>query len=555
LGAVAWAGLLSGNATAQDAVTPQAAVAATTTAQQAAPKRPSFAELEATLDGVIKSLVEGNVISPEQAGALRQQAADAARTTVNETPPVAAEKVIRVPYVPESTKQEIRDQVRGALREDVVGDVLQQAKQERWGVPGVLPAWIDKIKFKGDVRLRAQSDMFGPSNAENGYLDFNTINAKGGIGRAGPDAFLNTTEDRFRLRTRARLGMDATLTNSLKAGLRLSTGNATDPVSTNQTLGTYANRYQTLWDQVYLKFDGYDSDRYNWLTLWGGRIPNPWLSSDLVWDDDLGFEGIAATLRMNLHFGGGLLDQDDNRRTAFFTAGAFPLQEVERSGHDKWLYGAQVGTEWVTLRQSVFKLGAAYYAYENIVGERNDLDSTLKDFTAPRFVQKGNTMFDIRNDVDASTNLYALAADYKLVNVTATVDVARFAPTHLWFTLDYVDNVGFDSKDIEKRTGEKVDGKTKGYQCAVTVGWPDVGAPRNWRVNVSYRYLERDAVLDAFTDSDFHLGGTDAKGWIVGGEYGLMQDAWLRLRYMSSDEIDGPPLAIDVVQLEINARF
>ena len=30
-------------------------------------------------------------------------------------------------------------------------------------------------------------------------------------------------------------------------------------------------------------------------------------------------------------------------------------------------------------------------------------------------------------------------------------------------------------------------------------------------------YAAADAVLDAFTDSDFHLGGTDAKGYYLGG--------------------------------------
>jgi hypothetical protein len=62
-------------------------------------------------------------------------------------------------------------------------------------------------------------------------------------------------------------------------------------------------------------------------------------------------------------------------------------------------------------------------------------------------------------------------------------------------------------------------------------------------------------VLDAYADSDFHGGGTDAEGWTLGFEYGLTRAASLQFRYMSADEIDGPPLAIDVVQLDLNARF
>ena len=54
-----------------------------------------------------------------------------------------------------------------------------------------------------------------------------------------------------------------------------------------------------------------------------------------------------------------------------------------------------------------------------------------------------------------------------------------------------------------------------------------------WRVSLGYRYLERDAVLDAFTDSDFRLGGTDVQGFIVGGEYALTPRVLLRARYLS----------------------
>ena len=67
--------------------------------------------------------------------------------------------------------------------------------------------------------------------------------------------------------------------------------------------------------------------------------------------------------------------------------------------------------------------------------------------------------------------------------------------------------------------------------------------------------MERDAVLDAFNDSDFHRGGTDAEGYSIGGELGLLKNTWARLRYLSADEIDGPPLGIDVLQIDLNAKF
>jgi len=83
-----------------------------------------------------------------------------------------------------------------------------------------------------------------------------------------------------------------------------------------------------------------------------------------------------------------------------------------------------------------------------------------------------------------------------------------------------------------------------------------------WRALVGYRYLERDAVMDEFTDSDFHFGGTDARGYYVVGDYGLANRVWLRLRYLSANEIDGPAtvsgpttLGIDTLQIDVNTRF
>ena len=94
-----------------------------------------------------------------------------------------------------------------------------------------------------------------------------------------------------------------------------------------------------------------------------------------------------------------------------------------------------------------------------------------------------------------------------------------------------------------------------GYLARLTVGYPQIHERWQWNTSFAYRHLDSDAVPDAFTDSDFHLGGTDAKGWIVGGKVGLARNTWLQLRYMSSDAIDGPPLGIDTLQVDLNGKF
>jgi hypothetical protein len=76
-----------------------------------------------------------------------------------------------------------------------------------------------------------------------------------------------------------------------------------------------------------------------------------------------------------------------------------------------------------------------------------------------------------------------------------------------------------------------------------------------WRAAVGYRYVKRDAVIDAWTDADFHGGGTNAAGYYVWTQFGLAKNAWIRARYMSANEIDGPRYGLDIFQLDVNARF
>jgi hypothetical protein len=212
----------------------------------------------------------------------------------------------------------------------------------------------------------------------------------------------------------------------------------------------------------------------------------------------------------------------------------------------------------------------SYYGFINVVGQRNDFNSTSKDWTAPAFIAKGNTVFDIRKpppDVDAQ--LFALASDFELVNAMIELAYRGVSPVDVVFRLDYVENIGFDAADVQSRVGRSVSERNQGWFAELEVGSPQVRGKGDWQLFAGYKSLQRDAVLDSFTDSDFHAGGTDAEGWLLGGSYGIARNLWLRARWLSADEIDGAPegfesngtpviftpLAIDVLQVDLNARF
>ncbi len=512
-------------------------------------------ELRNTVVNLLEGLVQRGVITREDAQAM---VADAQRRAETETAAVRAQAdaeqgAVRVTYVPEIVKDEIEAAVRADVQDLVVEDVVARAKTEGWGVPAALPEWVRNIEFGAVLRVRGEGDYFDEQNAVSTYRDFNAINEAGGIGLAGPDGFMNTTEDRSRLRARLRMDLAAHVSPNITARLAVSTGNMNDPISMNETLATYGRRLNFAVQDASIEWNTGNERATRNFDLHAGRFQNPFLSTSMIWDVDLSFEGLAGEVAFDVF----RRDTTGFEPGVSLLLGAFPLEEVELAADDKWLYAGQIGLNVPISRGgSYFRFASAYYQFRNIVGLRNAPESRLNDYTAPALLARGNTLFDIRNDVDPNneTNLFALAADYELANVTAQLDFAAFGDTRVVVTADYVENRGFDPLAVEARIGQPIEARTTGRQIELSVGQA-IAEAGNWRVFAAYRYLERDAVIDAFTDSDFALGGTDTEGFYVGFDLGVARNSWFTTKWLSSNEIDGPPLSIDVLQLDWNTRF
>jgi len=525
------------------------------TAALAADERQSLEELRNTVINLLQALVDQGVISREKAAQMVKQAqekaaADAAALAKSE------EGAVRVPYVPQIVKDEISKQVAAQVEPAVVADVVKEAKQEQWGIPGALPDWIRRGNIFGTIMVRQEGLLYGRNNMPNAYLNYNNVNAAGGIVKAGSNAFFDTTVDRFRFRGAARLGFETSFSDSISAGLRLSTGNSTDLVSPTQTLDGTAP-YTFGLDNLYVRLDERTAQRFPWLSVIGGRFTSPWFTpTDLVFHKQLNFNGVAVTGRL------GIGDGNAAQSHVFLTLGAMPIQDLSptvenslSSSSNKWLYAGQLGADLYFADNQRLRLAVALYDFLNYEGRLNAPFSNTNDFTAPQFFRIGNTVFDIRNNNDPTSNLFAIASKFRLVNIAASYDipVGRY---NFEFTADAVKNVGFNQSEILARTGLNVAPHTKGYQGEISFGHPAVLTAGTWRGLVGYRYLQRDAVIDAFTDSDFHyFGGTDATGYYLIGDYGVATRVWVRFRYQSANSIDGPTFDVDTVQLDLNARF
>ncbi len=481
------------------------------------------------LEALIQLLKEKKVVSGEEAARFTRKLRQTERQEeTKKVITIIPRGQMYMKQLTDTVAADIKDQVKDQVKYEIKDEVVREIKLgER---TGPVPSWTQRIRWGGDIRLRHQQDLF---DKENGLVQ----------NPSDPDFLLNSTANRTRERIRVRVALKAEVNDQVEVGVRLSSGNEREPVSTNDTLGDYLNKDGFVLDQAFIRWVPIPE-----VTLLGGRMPNPFFSSDLVWDGDVNFEGIAVQINKPLV---GIW-------RSFANLGYFPIQEVALSQHDKYMIGTQVGLEYEPRPEILGKFGIAYYDYHNITGVSNTANNTgYFDYTLPAFRQWGNDYYDINTFVSTAGTpvAYGLDSEFRLLNLTMSLDVALFTPVDIALKLDYVTNLAFDHDEILKRTGESLDRETDGFMVGLAVGYSKVTHLGEWKTSIAYKYLEKNAVLDAFTDSDFHLGGTNAKGWIIGVDVGLYDNTWATARWLSSDVISGVPYSIDTLQIDLNTRF
>jgi Putative porin len=552
---------------------------------------------------LINLLVQQGVITQEQATALIKQSEDdayVAREAVRnaaakadgaeKTAAAAADAVSppgtkRVTYVPEIVKKQ--------LREDIRREVMEKAQKERWAASGAVPEWVSRVRFFGDVRVRYEGDFFPKGNNPLTAVNYNAINSGNPYDTGNTNGnfwpTFDTDQNRNRDRLRARLGLEADLSGGFWAGLRIATGDSNAPVSFNQSLGGSGgdfSKYAIWLDRAYIKYAPWSD-----VAFIAGRFDNPFFSpTDLVYHQDLGFDGFAARVRREVAPG----------ITPYARVGAFPIfntdlnagsnQPLKSPSQDKWMFGGQLGSNFHIVPEVEFTFGAAYYDFTNVQGRvsspcivANTTDVCDTDFLRPSFAQKGNTYMALRNiplfdgagQPNAQLQFYGLASKFRDVNLSARLDLGQFDPVHVVLDGEYVQNVAFNRADIADRIlanlipaggavaptppgtspNTSYDGGNKGWLARLTVGDRELKKLWDWNAHVGYKLLESDAVIDAFTDSDFGLGGTNLKGYFVGANLALGANVWTSVRWMSANQAAGSPYAVDIVQVDLNAKY
>ena len=282
-----------------------------------------------------------------------------------------------------------------------------------------------KLKISGDLRLRAQGD----------YSD-------------------NDGANRTSTQLRARVGATYALNERMTLGGRIVTGDSDDPNSTDVQLSNWNDDLQISLDLAYAQLN------FGNLKFYGGKIPNPFVRTDLVWDGDVNPQGASAVYKLPLAGGG-----------AFRANGLLFSVDEQAAGPDSTMGGVQLGFDSPSYGGFKYDLAGGYYRYS--LGSLAGADS-------------GDWRSNRRNP-DGS-----FASDYELVDVVA--GLSWQGANEKWplrVVGDYVRNLG------------AIDNQDTGYSVDVSLGRASKAG--DWRFTYGYSQTDVDAVLAAFSHDNIGI--------------------------------------------------
>jgi hypothetical protein len=325
-----------------------------------------------------------------------------------------------------------------------------------------------------------------------------------------PSATANESDIyRIRMRLKGKFHMS----KDLDINFRLVTGGkgagaAENNTSANQTLDNTFAFKEVVFDQAYFAWaPSFGSISTN---LVGGKMPNPFHRSELVWDSDVTPEGLSETFTYKI---------GKTKLQGVF--GQFILEQSNGVGQGVELFAFQgVITQKTPIGK--FKFSGAYYDY-------NDAESS-------------STILDFDNTTGVEVKLANFIGEWSEKVYGHKVKV--FA--------EYVENTG-DFKGLAAELN-------KGWQVGAKLGKSGKKLG-DWDLKAIYRVSQRDAVFAGLDDSDFAGGdntpgsGSGQRGWEVGGGIGLAKGVKLGVTYFANDSERGPSAISKTLQTDLKFKF
>ena len=372
---------------------------------------------------------------------------------------------------------------------------------------------------------------------------------------------------RERIRTRLRIGADIKVMDDWMLGVRLETGNSarstnvtfsdnpqapfgkagtstatvvngvtttttktgttvnsvTTKTTTTSAVNKVNNGYSLFIGQLYLKYSP-----YSWLTLQGGKMPNPLVTTDMVWDKDISPEGFSEQFKYTIGpFGGaGDVTTTDGKTgkpvitsgepgnvtvDLFANFGQFVYNTADPqssfgSTADKqtaWLLAYQVGAKVNFSKTTYFQIAPTFYEY--IDGKNNDFTTTYSG--DPGKNQTG-------------------------VNDLAIFDCPwLFGWTAFDLPMSIFGDFAYDINADQRASKAGHPGQTQGlaYQVGLNVG--DLKKKGHWQMQGYWQRSEAYALDPNLIDDDTNDARLNMQGVVFKAGYALTENFSLSLQY------------------------
>ncbi|MCA1906103.1 MAG: putative porin [Desulfarculus sp.] len=349
-----------------------------------------------------------------------------------------------------------------------------------------LPKWLERISLFGDLRLRMEHKVTDDFNGK-------------------------STDDRTRWRYRLRFGARSQIHEDLQVGLRMASGADDDPTSTNETLTNWFSEKSWGIDQAWATWTpGMLPDRF--LSLTAGKINNPFVTTNIMWDSDINPEGAAAMLMFN----------KKGALKPFITLGAFSVKEQSKDDPgDVYLYAPQVGLKW---KQGVcdLTLAASYYDWN-------------------RYNKVGNFPTDLRGNVKLANGELPKFKVWDVYGKYSHNFGGSFKAS-VW---------GHYMKNSDDDSTGAADGKDTGYDVGVGFDYASFG------MTFDYKVIQANATPGFFSDSDF--GYNNRKGYVISAKYKIFDYTDAQLTWYHSqaedEKLTGASAEFDMIHADLVFKF
>ena len=421
-------------------------------------------------------------------------------------------------------KKIITDQEAEEVRAELTKDV-STTSAGKWK----LSTPITEIELYGDARIRYEY--------------------RGGRTVGDPSTgFHDDWQERERERYRLRLGLRGTLADDWFFGVRLETSQ--NARSTNVTFGDDTSTSSPGGGGPFAKgSDGIDVGQayfgykgFRDITLTGGKMPNPLVTTPMVWDADINPEGLSEQWKhtFNFTFGGGSAEagpaysKDSKAVAPAPVSEPFKLKIDFFANFGQFVYddtnpenplGPRVTTTGNGGTQLVPNTDAFMMAWQ--VGARFTFPNNLYAQIAPtlyNYTGNGDTFnIHFRGGSPDVSNANSTAQNQTGINSLLVFDMPmevgwKLGELPMRLFADFA--VNLEGHDRAAAAGHPDKGDQR-YAYQIGIGFGQIKAKHDWQVNVFWQHTEQYSLDPNLVDSDLFDSRVNMEGIGVQASYAL----------------------------------